>query len=685
MFMKRLFLFQGILCLTAPFIKAELPFAELPPFTVLGEPGHDTAITETYLPGGDLQLLGFNDITEAARLVPGITAAPGPRGGPRNERRLYMRGFDSRQILLLVDGIPFYIPYDGEPGDFERFRLWNAETVEVSKGISSILFGPNAMGGAINIATAPPSRPLEAEALLQSGFDRKGDQQEWNSFVRGGFVEGDVYGQIGASWMERDHWTLPDSFQPEGPPVLDPAGPGNLEDGGEREQSRVLDRSAFARVGWLPGNGASLTATFFHQQAEKEVPPYAGSPNPFERINFFRWSHWDRTSLFLQGGLQPVQDHELRVRIYYDAFFNRLERFDDWTYSTQATPRSFSSEFDDQSIGGSGQWAWTRKPGETWIGVLHFRRDHHEETANLLAGRRTPPNTFIDHTASVGLERRTTSDSGWKTMAGLSLDHRSPREAEDGQRGGASFELESTEAWNAVFSIQKMVTENLSTNVGIARKSRLPSMIDRYSYRQGRSIPNPGLDPERAWNSEVGLVWAKGRLELTANLFFNRVEDLMQEVVIGEDPSVPGRLVSQKRNVGEADFLGTEFSASWGVPGFEATLNYAFTERSLDNDSGYNLVGVPRHEAHLHLRFKPVRGLEVIPMLHLATERLSSEFSDGDPVDGFAIASIRTTWEWRDGLRLELGIENIFDDLYAYDRGYPEPGREFTVGLRWRY
>ncbi|HKJ90630.1 MAG TPA: TonB-dependent receptor, partial [Oceanipulchritudo sp.] len=422
------------------------------------------------------------------------------------------------------------------------------------------------------------------------------------------------------------------------------------------------------------------------QQAEKEVPPYAGPPNPFERINFFHWSHWDRTSLFLQGGLQRDRNHKLRLRLYYDAFLNRLERFDDWTYTTQATPRSFSSEFDDESIGGSGEWAWTRHPGETWIGVLHFRRDHHEETANLLPGRRTPALTFIDHTGSVGLERRTSTDSGWKTMAGLSLDLRSPQKAEDGQRGGASFKLESMEAWNAVFSLRKSVTERLSTNLGIARKSRLPSMIDRYSYRQGRSIPNPGLEAETAWNSEAGLIWKAGTIEVAASVFYNRVQDLMQEAVIGEDPSVPGRLVSQTRNVGKADFMGTELSASWSGPGFEAVLNYAFTERSLDdNTSGYNLVGVPRHEAHLHIRFQPLRGLEVIPVLHLATERLSSEFFDGDPVDGFAIASLRTTWEWREGLRLELGIENIFDDLYAYDRGYPEPGREFTLGIRWQH
>jgi iron complex outermembrane receptor protein len=657
---------------------------DLPAFTVTGTQPGDVAIHEAFVPAETIRNRGYSDLASVARVVPGLTAAYGPRGGPRNERRLYLRGFDSRQLLLLVDGIPFYIPYDGEPGDFERFQLWNAETVEISKGISSVLYGPNAMGGAINIATAPPTRSFESETLIEGVLDRRGEAQQWNAFTRGGFIQGDLYGQFGASSLERDFWTLPDDFHPEGPPVLDPGSPGNLEDGGEREQSRLIDRSGFARLGWTPGEKTRLSASFFHQQAEKEVPPYAGPPNPFERVNFFRWSQWDRTGVFVHLDSEPVKAHRLRVRLYYDAFANRLERFDDWTYSSQSTPRSFSSGYDDHSLGGSAQWEWRSRPGESWTGVVHYRWDDHQETANLLPDRRTPTYTFIDQTTSVGLERRRAHDSGWKTVAGLSLDHRDPRKAEDGQRGGESFRLKSSREWNAVFSVEIPTTEQFSLTGGIARKSRLPSMIDRYSYRQGRSVPNPELEAETALNTELGGRWSGENLRLEATVFHSRVDDLMQNVVIGENPDVPGRLVSQTRNVGTADFTGLEVSASWTAGRLRFGLDYTFTELDPGETDGLVFVGVPDHEANLYLAFSPLRKLELIPSIHLASERLSSEFGDGDPVDGFAVGSLRALFNWSEALRLELTIENVTDEHYRYDHGYPEPGRFFKFALRWR-
>lgn len=662
---------------------ADEPVTELAPFTVIGNPARHVSIGQTFLSMEKLERFGYADLAELTRTVPGITTAPGPRGGPRNERRLYLRGYDSRQVVLLVDGIPFYIPYDGEPGDFERFRLWNAETVEISKGISSVLFGPNALGGAVNIATAPPRNPVEAEAFAESGFDRTGDMQQWNGYLRGGFLKGNFYGQAGVAFMERDFWTLPADFSPSGEPVYDPRTPGNLEDGGRRERSAVRDASAFARLGWMSGDRTELSLSFFHQEAVKEVPPYAGAPDPFERVNFFHWPTWDRTGVFFHGNFRPARDHRIRIRLYTDAFTNRLERFDDWTYSTQQTPRSFRSEYDDRSIGGSGQWEWSGQSDRTWIGVVHFRRDDHGETSNLLPGRRTPSYSFIDDTVSLGLEQRGNRGPDIKTVAGLGFDYRSPRKAEDAQREGASFERESAGTWNGTLSIENTITQNLVLDAGIARKSRLPAMIDRYSYRQGRSVPNPGLDPETAWNAEVGMRWSEEAFDIEVSVFHNLVDNVMQDVIVGEDPDVPGNLISQIRNVGKAEFSGIELSAAWRSERFEAGVNYTFIESSLDSETAYNLVGVPRHEGHLYLIMRPVRGLELIPLLRVADERLSNEFQDGDPVGGFAVVSLRVIWNWSDNLRLEVSLENLLDELYQYDRGYPEPGRTFSVGLRW--
>ncbi|MGZ8220275.1 MAG: TonB-dependent receptor plug domain-containing protein, partial [Methylobacter sp.] len=44
--------------------------------------------------------------------------------GARNERLIYIRGFNSRQVPLFMDGIPVYVPYDGNV-DLNRFSTFD--------------------------------------------------------------------------------------------------------------------------------------------------------------------------------------------------------------------------------------------------------------------------------------------------------------------------------------------------------------------------------------------------------------------------------------------------------------------------------------------------------------------------------------------------------------------------------
>src|SRR6202008_728182 len=51
-----------------------------------------------------------NTLDDAANLIPGVTA--GNSGGSRNERLLFVRGFDRFQVPLSIDGIRIYLPAD---------------------------------------------------------------------------------------------------------------------------------------------------------------------------------------------------------------------------------------------------------------------------------------------------------------------------------------------------------------------------------------------------------------------------------------------------------------------------------------------------------------------------------------------------------------------------------------------
>jgi iron complex outermembrane receptor protein len=83
-----------------------------------------------------------------SRGIAGYGVSTGAAGG------ISMRGFagGSGRVLILIDGHPQYATIYGHPVA-DAYIASDAERVEVSHGATSVLYGSNAMGGAINIVT----------------------------------------------------------------------------------------------------------------------------------------------------------------------------------------------------------------------------------------------------------------------------------------------------------------------------------------------------------------------------------------------------------------------------------------------------------------------------------------------------------------------------------------------------
>lgn len=86
---------------------------------------------------------GALNVGEALSDLPGVTPVT---LGQRGETQVNIRGFDSRQITLNIDGIPIYVPYDGNV-DLSRLLVPGISEIVVTKGLGSLMYGPNNMGG----------------------------------------------------------------------------------------------------------------------------------------------------------------------------------------------------------------------------------------------------------------------------------------------------------------------------------------------------------------------------------------------------------------------------------------------------------------------------------------------------------------------------------------------------------
>lgn len=109
-------------------------------------------------------------------------------GGPGTNANVYIRGADSKQSVVLIDGVRFASGTSGAP-NWQGIPLSQVERVEIVYGPLSSLYGANAMGGVIQIFTksgegAPrlgasaemgtyDSRAVSADLSGSAGEDRR--------------------------------------------------------------------------------------------------------------------------------------------------------------------------------------------------------------------------------------------------------------------------------------------------------------------------------------------------------------------------------------------------------------------------------------------------------------------------------------------------------------------------------
>ena len=151
-----------------------------------------------------------NSVGSALKLVPGVSRGI---GGARNEEKVTVRGFDLRQVPVYMDGIPVYVPYDGYL-DLGRFTTFDLAKIDVEKGFSSMVYGANTLGGAINLVSRRPVEKFEGEVGSGADFTDKGEMQGYRVYSNLGSNQGSWYTQVGLSYLDQDYYRLPNSFEP---------------------------------------------------------------------------------------------------------------------------------------------------------------------------------------------------------------------------------------------------------------------------------------------------------------------------------------------------------------------------------------------------------------------------------------------------------------------------------------
>lgn len=616
-----------------------------------------STVAERTLDADRIQQLDRNTVGDAVSVLPGVSLAR----NSRNEDMVYLRGFDARQVPVFLDGIPLYVPYDGYV-DFGRFTTFDLAQIQVASGGASLLYGPNILGGAINLVSRRPERAFEGDVRLgiADGGERK-------AAVNLGGRQGDWYYQLGVSILKADEFPLPDGFRDYKRVPTDT--------GDDRRNADREDRRLSFKLGYTPREGDEYAIGYARQDGEKGNPAYTGTAR--SGIRYWRWPWWDKDSLYFIGNTQLGQHTTLRTRLYRDTYGNGLDAYTDGSYQTALDNTSFPSIYDDRTVGGSVTLATTALPRQELQLAVHYKEDQHSER-----NPHSPTKDFRDVTTSVAIEDRIALTDTSHLRVGIGHDRRDAKRVYFWPTGSA-------DATNAVLEYVQQFAPDQQWYASAARRTRFPTIKDRYSARMGAALPNPDLAPEHATHLEVGLrgSWWEGG-ELQASVFHSRIDDLIQNAVVAS-PNCGGLTCNQTQNIGRARHMGVElglrqrFGDDWDLQG-----SYTWLRRTNLENRNVALLDSPRQRLFMALGWQVLPQVRLQATLEAEQGRKVSYADAARPVralPGYGITGLKASWAPRERFDFDLGVRNLGDKWYELADGYPMPGRMWFANANWRY
>jgi iron complex outermembrane receptor protein len=638
-----------------------------------GQPGVGGAV----LTSDQIWTFDRKSLDHAVNVVPGVISTF-DANGRRNESDIFVRGFGRWQVPLSVDGVRIHLPADNRL-DFSRFLTADVSEIQIQKGYASVLDGPGAMGGAINLVTRKPAKAFEAEGSVWTGG--RDSAEGWNGYVMLGTRQPRYYVQGSANYSDRNYWSLSGDYAP-------PAR--SLQPSGRRLSSDTSDSRYNVKAGWTPNDTDEYTINYIKQLGEKGAPLNVNNNPPVPPNSYWRWPYWDVQNTSFLSKTQIGQASYLRTKAYYNTFENGLDAFDDATYTTQSANGRFFSPYDDHAYGGSAEFGTAQRQANTLKAAVHYRTDVHTERnfnrpTHPTLSSVDPKQQRSQNTWSVALEDTFHVSPTVDVVGGVSYDRYEITKAESftAARGLFEFPKGGADSFNWQSAVIWRYTSAAELHASISDRARFPVIFELYSTRFGTATPNPDLGPERATNMEFG--W-KGRatqnLRLETNVFYSDVRNLIQTIVLPDT-------TTQTQNVGDGRFYGVELSVDATiVPQLAVGGNYTAISRTIRDALQPNLrpTGVPTHKAFLYASWRPLERLTITPSVDVAGDR----WSDVNPVPAFpyvrtgsyTLVDLAAQYALANDFDVVFGFKNLADQNYELAWGFPQPGRTFYLKTR---
>jgi vitamin B12 transporter len=569
----------------------------------------------------DIENSQEQDVVTLLRRLAGVEIAQS--GGLGAQASVFMRGSNSNQTLILIDGVRVNQLESGG-ALLQHLMLNDIDHIEVVRGNVSALYGSQAVGGVIQIFTRASAMAPGVAVDLQGGGDATG-----NLSVAAATLAGNEGARTRAA-MSFSANTM------GGFPAINPAVASETNPANDTYRNGALTAALSQQIGEQQVNLRVLDS---YSRLEFDDPTNYSFVDPGYDGRLYgdlETTHMTSASLDAHLALGPGLTGVLRVGSQ-----------DDRTVDSS----TFASSF--------------------LIGTTESRTNQYGMDISYALGASQKLNASVEHIDETGNSTAYAEEFTRRVdslLAGY-LGQFGPNELQAGVRTDHYSDFGSADSGLLAYGFR--FAEHYKAIAQVSNAFDAPTFDDL--FYPGAS--NPDLKPEKSDSFEAGLEYADSNLTGRVTAYRTSVHDLIEFNPVTFIPE----------NVAHARLSGLEFSLTANWQGWQAYANLTL-QRPIDSDTDQLLLRRATHNLNAGLGRHWGRwyfGGDV----EAAGSRYDDDINTFARISlpGYSIANVVARYAYDPRTTLSLSLHNAFDRHYELVDGYNTPGRVLLAGVSMRF
>ena len=641
---------------------------------VTGTPPHEEGMARVRIDRKEIAERGSITVAEVIEHDPAVYGQTTSKG----ERIVRLRGFDQRGVAVYLDGVPFCMPWDSSM-DLGKIPAEMLSSALLLKGPTSIVHGPGGMGGALLLETREPGKGPLFETEFQMGGLERGSARDQRFSLYHGQEQAALGYAIGVGYSGRQDYRLSTQYAPR----------RTVAGSSLRNTNGTLDNSdrgmLHAATKWsfsLPRDNR-LSAQLLFISGDFGLPRSETDDRPY----YYRFNHWRGVVTQVSHNYEG-KNLNIEEALFAGFYDNRLDGYDDATYSSQEDQNASISFYHDQIYGGRvrGQHAFRGLEAGNLYARVWLSTEHQVHQSQYeLGGDDNALHVYSRTSLKLVPELEVPILQSLRALVSLETDLEIPTVSPDELRRltGEPKTLRTRASFQPMLSLRYDPFDTVMVRLTGARRTRFPSLSERYSSKIGYTRANPDLKEEAAWYAGLEVDWRVSPILKIALSGFNaEVKDLIHPVYLPETNGI-----QQKQNVGRARLSGAEASVTFApTPALSLSSAYAYLyARRLDTIAGEDRIAqIPTHQATFGLTSQPTKWVNLATFFRIVGPQAFDDYTIlglGELGSYFlwdAYASITP----KKFLTLFLKATNLLDMNYQTKYGYPDRGVTLWIGVR---